>query len=143
MLVNRKLSAAVTFIVVLAVVGGVSWALISSSASPALPVQEQVRDDAMAYIKTSHPETAQFMNNLAWTGGRTTPEGILGAETYTYISQGWNVTIQYPVIASPTYAITADYSAASAGNASIPYRVMWQGTWENRTLTETSYTFAQ
>jgi hypothetical protein len=143
MLVHKKLSAALTFIVVVAIVGGISWALLSSNAPPELSIQEQVRDDAMTYIKTSHPETAQFMNNLTWTGGRTTPENILGAETYTYISQGWNVTIHYPVIANPTYAITADYSATSAGGVSIPYRVMWQGTWENGNVTETSYTFAQ
>jgi hypothetical protein len=144
MLAHRKLSAALTFIVVVAIVGGVSWALISFNAPPELPIQEQVRDDAMTYIKTSHPETAQFINNLAWTGGRTTPQGILGAETYTYLSQGWNVTIHYPVIANPIYAITADYSATSANSsASIPYRVMWQGTWENGNVTETDYTFAQ
>jgi hypothetical protein len=143
MLAHRKLSAVLTFIVVVAIVGGVSWALISSHVSPNIPTQEQVRDDAMAYIRTSHPETAQFMNNLTWTGGRTTPENILGAETYTYLSQGWNVTIHYPVIANPTYAITADYSAVSTGGVSIPYRVIWQGTWENGNVTETSYTFAQ
>jgi hypothetical protein len=143
MLVHKKLSAALTFIVVVAIVGGISWALLSSNAPPELSIQEQVCDDAMTYIKTSHPETAQFMNNLTWTGGRTTPENILGAETYTYISQDWNVTIHYPVIANPTYAITADYSAAAAGGVSIPYRVMWQGTWKNGNITETSYTFAQ
>lgn len=143
MLVHRKLSAALTFIVVVAIVGGISWALISSNAPPELSIQEQVRDDAMAYLRSSHPETGQFMNNLVWTGGRTTPQDILGAETYTYLSQGWNVTIHYPVIANPTYTITADYSAASTGGVSIPYRVIWQGTWENGNVTETSYTFAQ
>jgi hypothetical protein len=143
MLAHRKISAALTFLVILAIAGGISWALISSNALPRLPIQEQVRNDAMAYIKTSHSETAQFMSNLAWTGGRTTPQGILGAETYTYISRGWNVTIHYPVIANPIYTITADYSATSAGNASVPYRVIWQGTWENGTVTETSYTFVQ
>jgi hypothetical protein len=144
MLANKKLSAALTFLVILAIAGGVSWALISSNAPPEFPIQEKVRDDAVAYIKTSHPETAQFMNNLTWTGGRTTPEDILGAETYTYISQGWNVTIHYPVVPNPIYTVTADYSAASTnGGASIPYRVIWQGTWENETIAETSYTFAQ
>jgi hypothetical protein len=142
-LANRKLSAVLTFIVIVAIVGGISWALISSSAAPELSVQKQIRDNAMTYIKTNHTETAQFMNNLAWTGGRTTPDGIVGAETYTYLSQGWNVTITYPVIPNPTYTITADYSATSSGGASIPYRVMWQGTWENGTITETSYDFAQ
>lgn len=143
MLAHKKLSAALTFLAILAIASGVSWALISSNTPPELPIQEQVRDDAMAYIKTSHPETAQFMNSLAWTGGRTTPQNILGAETYTYTGQGWNVTIHYPVIAHPTYAITADYSAPFNGGVSIPYRVMWQGTWENGNITETSYTLAQ
>jgi hypothetical protein len=84
------------------------------------------------------------MNNLAWTGGRTTPEGIVGGETYTYTSPEWNVTITYPVVPNPIYSITADYSATSANsNASIPYRVTWQGTWENGNVTETSYDFAQ
>jgi uncharacterized protein (UPF0333 family) len=143
MLAYKKLSAVLTFVVVVVIVGGVSWALISSNAPPELSVPEQVRGDAMAYIRANHPETAQFMTNLTWTGGRTTPEKILGAETYTYLSQGWNVTIQYPVIANPAYAVTADYSAASTGSVSIPYRVIWQGTWENGNITETSYTFAQ
>jgi hypothetical protein len=143
-LANRKLSAVLTFIVVVAIVGGVSWVLISSNAAPELSVQEQVRDDAMTFIKTSHTQTAQFMNNLAWTGGRTTPQGILGAETYRYLSQGWNVAITYPVVPNPIYTITADYSATSANsNASIPYRAMRQGNWENGTITETSYEFAQ
>jgi hypothetical protein len=142
MLTHKQLSVALALVTVLTVVGGVSWAVINSQ-QPDISIREQVRDDAMAYIKTNHPETAQFMNNLTWTGGRTTPQDILGAETYTYTSQGWNVTIQYPVIANPVYAITADYSAASTGGASIPYRVIWQGTLENATITETSYTFAQ
>jgi hypothetical protein len=144
MLAHQKLSTVLTFIVVVAIVSGVSWLLISSNAAPELSVQEQVRDDAMTFIKTSHPQTAQFMNNLAWTGGRTTPEGIVGGEMYTYTSPGWNVTITYPVVLNPIYTITADYSATSANSgASIPYRVMWQGSWENGNVTETDYTFAQ
>ena len=143
MLAHRKLSAALTFIVVVAIVAGVSWVLLSSNAAPELSVQEQVRDDAMTFIKTSHPQTAQFMNNLAWTGGRTTPQGILGAEIYTYLSQGWNVTIHYPVVANPTYAITVDYSVTPTEDISLQYRVMWEGTWENGNITETNYTCAQ
>ena len=60
--------------------------------------QEQVRDITMAYIKANHNETATYMKNLSWTGGRATPEGIVGAETYSYQSSAWDITIQYPVI---------------------------------------------
>lgn len=126
---------------IFASVGGTSWALMNSHANPEIPTQELARDAAMAYIKNNHPQTEQFMNNLAWTGGRIDTE-LLGAETYTYQSQGWNVTLHYPVVAHPVYSVTVDYSTASTG-VSIPYRVIWQGTWKNGCATETSYVFAQ
>jgi hypothetical protein len=109
-----------------------------------LSTQEQVRNNVITYIKNNHEETAQFMQSFNWTGGRVEPETpMVGSETYTYLSQGWNVTIQYPVVPNPIYTIIADYSASASGTVSIPYRVIWQGTWENGVITETSYTFAQ
>jgi hypothetical protein len=143
MLSRKALLGVLTLVILLAIVGGASWVLIHSNQPPELSTPEQVRDDAMAYIKGNHPETAPFMNDLAWNGGRVTPTGLVGAETYTYLSQGWNVTITYPVVPNPVYAITADYSSTSTGDVSIPYRVIWQGTWENGSIVEINYTFAQ
>jgi hypothetical protein len=94
----------------------------------------------MSFIRTTHPETAQFMIDLVWTGGRVTPPHLVGAETYMYYSQGWNVTISYPVVPNPIYKIVADYSATGI---SIPYRIIWNGTWQNEVINETSYIFAQ
>jgi len=108
--------------------------------SPQLSTQEKVRDDVTYYIKSNHPETTQFMKDLVWTGGRTTPPNLVGGETYMYYSQGWNFTINYPVVPNAIYTIIADYSAVSTG---IPYRIVWQGTWQNGTIKETSYIFAQ
>lgn len=34
---------------------------------------------------------------LSWTGGRTTPEGLVGSETYEYTAGDWKVVITYPV----------------------------------------------
>jgi len=98
-------------------------------------IQEQVRDAVMAYIEANHTETAQFMQNLNWTGGNTTPQGIVGAETYSYTSDGWNVTMQYPVVPNPIYSITANYTTPTQTI------VAWQGTWQNGTITETSYKY--
>ncbi len=95
--------------------------------------QEQVRDEVMNYTKANHEETAQYMQNFSWTGGDVTPSGIVGASTYTYLSQGWNVTMQYPVVPDPVYAVTADYSLSGVS-------ITWKGTWQNSTITETSYT---
>ena len=94
----------------------------------------------MNYIKTNHPDTAQFMNNLVWTGGRATPHDIVGSETYIYYARGWNFTMTYPVIPQPVYSIIADYKAPDVG---IPYRVIWKGTWQHEIINETDYVFAQ
>jgi hypothetical protein len=145
MLKRKKLLAASALVVILVVIGGVSWMLLTSKQPelPELSTQEQVRNAAMSYIRGNHPETAQFMNNLAWTGGRVAPPDIVGTETYTYLSQGWNVTISYPVVPNPVYDITANYSATSTEGASIPYRVFWQGTWETGAIVEYNYIFTQ
>ena len=108
--------------------------------SPNETPQEKIRDAIMNFIKSNHPETAQFIKDLAWTGGRVTPQNLVGAETYMYYSLGWNFTLSYPVVPNAIYTITADYSAVSIG---IPYRVIWQGTWQNEVINETSYVFAQ
>jgi hypothetical protein len=109
--------------------------------SPPEPTtQEKIRDSIMSYLKSNHPETAQFMKDLVWIGGRVTPANIVGAETYMYYSQGWNVTINCPVVPNAIYNIVVDYSAISIG---IPYRIIWKGTWQNEVINETSYVFAQ
>ena len=107
---------------------------------PELTTQERIRDSVMYYVKSNHLETAQFMKDLVWTGGRVTPSNIVGAETYMYYSQGWNVTISYPVVPNVIYNIVSDYSAPSIG---IPYRIIWKGNWQNEVINETSYVFAQ
>jgi hypothetical protein len=107
---------------------------------PELTTQERIRDSVMNYIKSNHPETAQFMKDLVWTGGRVTPPNILGAEKFMYYSQGWNVTIDYHLVPNAIYNIVADYSAPYIG---IPYRIIWNGTWQNEVIIETSYVFAQ
>jgi hypothetical protein len=138
---HPKLVSLIVMLTVFASVGATSWALMNSHANPEISTQELARDVVMAYIKNSHPETGQFMKSLAWTGGRENSK-LLGAETYVYQSQGWNVTIYYIVVANPVYSLTVDYSTAP-NEPSMPYRVIWQGTWKNGCVTEASYVFAQ
>ena len=107
---HEKLKAAIVFVTILAIVGGVSWALVNARQTPQQPdqpqtmpklmIHEQIRDAAIAYVGSNHPETEQFMNNMSWIGGREDTK-LLGAETYSYQSQGWNVTISYPIVANP------------------------------------------
>jgi hypothetical protein len=115
-------------------------AQLTQNGTTELSTHEKIRDSILDYVEFNHPETAQFMNNLTWTGGRATPTTVIGAETYVYISNGWKLAINYPVVPNPLYEITADYSATSTG---IPYRIIWNGSWQNWSIKETSYTFAQ
>jgi len=156
---HEKIKAVIVLMAVFAIVGGISWALVSAQQGvqetdqtdqtgppqtmPKLTIREDIRDAAMTYIKDNHPEAAQFMNDLTWAGGKQ-ETGLLGAETYVYLSGDWQVTISYPVIPNPTYEITINYSATpEAGTVSIPYAIAWSGTCTNWAITETCYTFAQ
>lgn len=105
-------------------------------------VGEQVRDATMDYIKINHSETAQYMQSFSWTGGDITPDGLAGGIWYAYQSSGWNIKIEFPVALPPgsitTYSLTANYAAnVTLGNIIVS----WQGTMQNSTITESSYTF--
>ncbi len=106
--------------------------------SVVLSTQEQVREVAMAYIKGYHNQTGSLMQDLSWTGGRLTSQSSVGAETYSYQSSGWNVTIQYPVVPKPTYTITATCMLPTQAISS-PYAVSWQGTLQNGVVVETNF----
>lgn len=104
-------------------------------------VQEQVRESIMAYLKAYRSESAQFMENLFWFGGQTTPGGIVGSETYLYESKSgmfineWTLEMKYPVVLNPIYTVSANYTGL------ITNIVGWQGTWQAGVITETSYSY--
>jgi hypothetical protein len=141
----------VSVIAMIAVIGGIvgaAWALNNNSEStaetpptqtmPKLNIDQDIRDDAMAYIKANHPETAQFMNNLNWTGGAV--ETFAPPATYIYNSPGWTVMIQESTKNSPGFSINAEYTAQGIG---IPYHMTWTGNLQEGTISETSFNLAQ
>jgi hypothetical protein len=150
---HEKIRATLLFVAILAIVGSIGWAIANATqtqantqepkAMPKFAIQEYIRDTVVTYIKANHADATSFLNNLSWTGGRQDTK-LLGAETYAWRSQGWSITIHYPVVAQPTYKITADYSQQQTPEGiGIPYRILWEGTWQNDSLTETSYSFSQ
>jgi hypothetical protein len=87
---------------------------------------EYVRDYTLLYVRVV--ENKQDLPNpltITWTGGRETPEGLVGGETYIYRAEGGViVTIHYPVVLPEniTYSITIE----SQGD-------IWQGTlWKGQ-----------
>jgi len=100
--------------------------------------QGQIRDQTMAFVEIYHNEAVPYMQSLTWTGGRATPEGLMGAETYSYQSSGWNVTMQYPVVPNPVYTITVQYTPLTSGGSVL---LSWLGTMQNGTIIETDYIY--
>jgi hypothetical protein len=56
------------------------------------------RDAALSYI-AAHYAGKGPGTDPSWRGGRVTPQGLVGTETYEYTSGDWTVTVSYPVVA--------------------------------------------
>jgi hypothetical protein len=105
------------------------------------------------YLLDTHNETQPYQQNiLGWTGGAVpNPEGFVGSQTYRYSAVGWNqtsmysagwtITVQYPIVPNPIYNV--NITSVWPHDASGSIIIDWQGTWQDGTVTETSYTHAQ
>jgi hypothetical protein len=145
---HEKIKAVLIFITIFSIVGGVSWALVSAQQVssqdqlvPQFDLQAHIRDTVLASVAGQHPETAPLMPTEGWTGGHVETK-LLGSDTYSYQSGGWDVEIQNAVVLDPVYTVTVHYTQPS-GEVGIPYNVMWEGLWQDGNITETTYTFAQ
>ncbi len=113
--------------------GNINETIYNNFDSSSVTVQQGIRNEIVNYLRVNHTETLQYLQNYAWTGGRTTPSGIVGAETYSYVNQGWNVTIEYPVVLNPTYTLSANYTNGSVA-------ISWSAVLQHTNITEIIYT---
>jgi hypothetical protein len=94
----------------------------------------------MNYIKTYHRETAQYMQGCSWTGGLVN-RGTVGTATYKYLSNGWTVTITYPIVNNPVYTVTVTYERQASWFMPEKVIVYWQGTWQNGAIKQANYKY--
>ena len=95
---------------------------------------EFARDSAVEFVLQTHEDVGALQAPVLWETENLTPE-LLGASNLQYTSDGWTVTVSYPVVLEPTYTVNVDYS----GEVSF----QWTGTVsQNWTITETSFTVA-
>lgn len=83
-----------------------------------------VRDYTLLYLRTVLQMGVADPLTLTWTGGRETPDGILGYETYVFRASSITVTIGYPVVRpeDTVYEITVQ-----GGD-----RTLWKGELHHR-----------
>jgi hypothetical protein len=112
------------------IIAEIAYFADSSLNLTSLPFEEQVRDEAMNYIRTQHPSTATYMTSLDWIS-QVDDTTSTDEQKYAYVSGGWMVTVQYPVNVNPTYTIYVEYS----GDAYI----LWQGVLVGDVITEMGY----
>jgi len=86
-----------------------------------------VRDYAILYLRSIGHDVLPDPRGLDWTGGRETPENLVGSETYVYRAKGIVVTIRYPVVLAENviYSIRVEYSD----------RTLWEGRLHQRQFT--------
>ena len=96
-----------------------------------LLLPEQARDKAIQYITSNHPEI-ESESPLNWITETQIPSGLLGASIIRYLSDGWDITVRYPVIQYPDFTVEITHSGANA--------FTWTGMVSNTgAVTETSF----
>jgi hypothetical protein len=97
-----------------------------------------IRDLTMMYLKVYHNNTSPYMQGMmTWSGGQMNMGMMVGSNKYGFQSNGWNVTIQNPVVPNPTYTVTATYMPSNMQRAMMT----WEGTLNNGIITQTSYVY--
>jgi len=91
-----------------------------------------VRDYALLYLRLVRQRTIADPLTLSWTGGRETPQGIVGYETYVYRASGIIVTIGYPVVLpeNTSYKIKVEFKG----------QTLWEGELHRREFLEPDIT---
>jgi hypothetical protein len=65
---------------------------------------------AVRYILENHPELGEVEIPSLWVTEMATPNGLVGAATLRYLSEGWNVTVKFPIVQYPDYSVEVRYT---------------------------------
>ena len=96
-------------------------------------VDEEARDAAVAFMKSKHPGIAQYLTDLSWNGGWTNSEEE-NTETYVYYAQEWTFTVKWQSVSNPVYKVSAQYASETT-------TIVWEGTYQNGVVKETSFSY--
>jgi hypothetical protein len=97
-------------------------------------VDEEARDAAVAFMKSTHPGIAQYLSDLSWNGGWIDSEEE-NTEAYVYYAQEWTFTVKWQSVSNPVYKISAQYASETT-------TIVWEGSYQNGVVKETSFSYA-
>lgn len=67
-------------------------------------------ETAVSYVLKHHPELGEVGIPTLWVTEMATPNGLVGAATIRYFSEGWSVTVKFPVVQYPDYSVEVRYT---------------------------------
>ncbi len=77
-----------------------------------LRIPERARDAAILYVLENYSELEGLEFPSSMISEQHTPEGWVGSSTFRYLSEGWNVTVQYAVVLHPDLNINIEYTGS-------------------------------
>ena len=80
-------------------------------------------ETAVRYVLENHPELGEVEAPSLWVTEMATPNGLVGSATLRYLSEGWNVTVKFPIVQYPDYSVEIWYT----GEVDL----VWSGTVQN------------
>ncbi len=98
-----------TAIIVVGTAGFIGLALSGPQPSDRFIDREDARDLAIDHAFRSHPELSGVPAATSWETIDLTPQGLVGASKWQYTSEGWTVTVSYPVVQHPIYTVEIWY----------------------------------
>ena len=72
------------------------------------------RDTALAFVRDHYGQAAPS-SDLAWSASRETADGLVGASNFRFESQGWTLTLDYPIVAPDATIYTIELFSSTSG----------------------------
>jgi hypothetical protein len=69
---------------------------------------EMALDIAVQYLRENYPKASDLEITDDWSVTDMTPEDLLGVSVTRYIGDGWNITLQHPVVWKPAYTLNVE-----------------------------------
>ena len=128
----KKLTIGLILLIIAVLIGVSSCAQsnVSQNTDTDKTMTDEMLNSVMNYIKANHPDATPFIKEkMSWSESSSIKR--IGYTAFTYMGNGWTVTIGHAVTAEVIYEIRAEYDSG---------KIIWTSTMKDNTITEEGYT---